>query len=106
MGAYFFLFLIHVFFSIFIYVFMFFFSFIDFFLIRSIYNYANYMRRTLDGVHCAGWFPNLTRAYDNNGRCPRQKLVFGILQLILTARENNSLLTARERLLWYLLDKK
>src|SRR6218665_905524 len=27
------------------------------------------------------WFPNLTRAYDNNGRCPRQKLVFGILQL-------------------------
>ena len=28
-----------------------------------------------------GWFPNLTRAYDNNGRCPRQKFVFGILQL-------------------------
>ena len=28
-----------------------------------------------------GWFPVLTRAYDNNGRCPRQKLVFGILQL-------------------------
>ena len=26
-------------------------------------------------------FPVLTRAYDNNGRCPRQKLVFGILQL-------------------------
>src|SRR6218665_1641844 len=25
--------------------------------------------------------PNLTRAYDNNGRCPRQKFVFGILQL-------------------------
>ena len=25
-------------------------------------------------------FPVLTRAYDNNGRCPRQKLVFGILQ--------------------------
>src|SRR6218665_4034136 len=24
-------------------------------------------------------FPVLTRAYDNNGRCPRQKLVFGIL---------------------------
>src|SRR6218665_2083633 len=22
-----------------------------------------------------GWFPNLTRAYDNNGRCPRQKFV-------------------------------
>ena len=31
-----------------------------------------------------GWFPNLTRAYDNNGRCPRQKFVFGILQLIKT----------------------
>jgi len=30
-----------------------------------------------------GWFPNLTRAYDNNGRCPRQKFVFGILQLLL-----------------------
>ena len=29
-----------------------------------------------------GWFPNLTRAYDNNGRCPRQKFVFGILQLL------------------------
>src|SRR6218665_2769041 len=25
--------------------------------------------------------PVLTRAYDNNGRCPRHKLVFGILQL-------------------------
>ena len=30
---------------------------------------------------CVGWFPNLTRAYDNNGRCPRQKFDFGILQL-------------------------
>src|SRR6218665_1793461 len=29
------------------------------------------------------WFPNLTRAYDNNGRCPRQKFVLGILQLLL-----------------------
>ena len=28
-----------------------------------------------------GWFPNLTRAYDNSGRRPRQKFVFGILQL-------------------------
>ena len=28
------------------------------------------------------WFPNLTRFYDNNGRCPRQKFVFGILQLL------------------------
>ena len=28
-------------------------------------------------------FPNLTRAYDNNGRCPRQKFVFCILQLLL-----------------------
>src|SRR6218665_166898 len=28
-----------------------------------------------------GWFHNLTRAYDNNGRCPRQKLVFGILYM-------------------------
>jgi len=26
----------------------------------------------------------LTRAYDNNGRCPRQKFVFGILQLKLS----------------------
>src|SRR6218665_1337744 len=24
-----------------------------------------------------GWFPNLTRAYDNIGRCPRQKFVLG-----------------------------
>ena len=30
-----------------------------------------------------GWFPNLTRACDNNGRCPRQKFVFGIIQLIV-----------------------
>src|SRR6218665_307562 len=27
-------------------------------------------------------FPVLTMAYDNNGRCPRQKFVFGILQLL------------------------
>ena len=27
-----------------------------------------------------GWFQILTRAYGNNGRSPRQKLVFGILQ--------------------------
>src|SRR6218665_1940 len=26
-------------------------------------------------------FPNLTRAYGNNGRRPRQKFIFGILQL-------------------------
>jgi len=26
-----------------------------------------------------GWFPNLTRAFGNNGRRPRQKFVFGIL---------------------------
>jgi len=32
-------------------------------------------------IYLVGWFPNLTRAYDNNGRCPRQKFVFGILQL-------------------------
>ena len=32
-------------------------------------------------INTDGWFPNLTRAYDNNGRCPRQKFVFGILQL-------------------------
>src|SRR6218665_2745955 len=32
------------------------------------------------------WFPNLTRAYDNNGRCPRQKFVFGILQLYIYFR--------------------
>src|SRR6218665_3253762 len=34
--------------------------------------------------HCTiaiGWFPNLTRAYDNNGRCPRQKFVFGIFSV-------------------------
>src|SRR6218665_3547872 len=31
-------------------------------------------------VHWLVGFPVLTRAYDNNGRCPRQKLVFGILQ--------------------------
>src|SRR6218665_3867883 len=31
-----------------------------------------------------GWFPSLcTRAYGNNGRRPRQKFVFGILQLYL-----------------------
>jgi len=29
------------------------------------------------------WFPNLTRAYGNNDRRPRQKFVFGILQRIL-----------------------
>src|SRR6218665_2759298 len=33
-------------------------------------------------THLSWWYPNLTRAYDNNGRCPRQKFVFGILQLI------------------------
>jgi len=31
---------------------------------------------------CWFGFPVLTRAYDNNGGCPRQKLVFGILQLL------------------------
>src|SRR6218665_3213602 len=31
------------------------------------------------------WFPNLTRAYDNNGRRPRQKFVFGILQLLVSS---------------------
>src|SRR6218665_1194546 len=36
-------------------------------------------------VLCVGWFPNLTRAYDNNGRCPRQKFVLGILQLLVSA---------------------
>src|SRR6218665_1054820 len=36
---------------------------------------------SLSYYHCiahiqkVGWFPVLTRAYDNNGRCPRQKLV-------------------------------
>src|SRR6218665_661525 len=30
---------------------------------------------------CLGWFPNLTRAYGNNGHRPRQKFVFRILQL-------------------------
>src|SRR6218665_1499978 len=30
-----------------------------------------------------GSFPNLTRAYGNNGRRPRQKFVFGILQLLI-----------------------
>src|SRR6218665_1857363 len=29
------------------------------------------------------WFPNLTRAYGNNGRRPRQKFVFGIVQLLV-----------------------
>src|SRR6218665_2494231 len=31
-----------------------------------------------DTVSAQVWFPNLTRAYDNNGRCPRQKFIFGI----------------------------
>src|SRR6218665_1088143 len=34
-----------------------------------------------------GWFPNLTRAYGNNGRRPRQKFVFGILQLLFDLKE-------------------
>src|SRR6218665_3853552 len=35
----------------------------------------NFMRYIPKRNH---WFPNLTRAYENNGRCPRQKFVFGI----------------------------
>src|SRR6218665_447317 len=39
-------------------------------------------RRLIDEQHSTSDdFPVLTRAYDNNGRCPRQKFVFGILQL-------------------------
>src|SRR6218665_2153599 len=34
------------------------------------------------------WFPNLTRAYGNNGRRPRQKFVFGILQLSYQYNKN------------------
>src|SRR6218665_3915798 len=43
--------------------------------------------------HTEAWFgfPVLTRAYDNNGRCPRQKLVFGILQLINTITDNDEI---------------
>src|SRR6218665_1950391 len=29
------------------------------------------------------WFPNLTRAYGNNGRRPRQKYVFGIITALV-----------------------
>jgi len=29
-------------------------------------------------------FPSLTRAYDNNGRCPRQKFVFCLLMIKVT----------------------
>ena len=36
-----------------------------------------------------GWFPNLTRAYDNKGGCPRQKFVIGISQLLLFIRRNS-----------------
>src|SRR6218665_3139671 len=35
------------------------------------------------------WCPRSTHySYDNNGRCPRQKFVFGILQLALTRFPN------------------
>jgi len=36
-------------------------------------------------------FPNLTRAYGNNGRGPRQKFVFGILQRLIYMMMNDSL---------------
>src|SRR6218665_539365 len=44
----------------------------------------NSLLRTLsDDYSIYRWFPNLTRAYDSNGRCPRQEFVFGILQLLI-----------------------
>jgi len=42
-------------------------------------------------ITTAGWFPTLTRAFGNNGRCPRQKLVFGI---IITALQQLHITTA------------
>jgi len=37
-----------------------------------------------------GWLvPSLMRAYDNKGRCPRQKLILGILFNSLTSSLNN-----------------
>src|SRR6218665_1180827 len=41
--------------------------------------------------YSSGWFPNLTRAYGNNGRRPRQKFVFGILQLWLVSKFDEGL---------------
>ena len=38
--------------------------------------------KLFDHLIIDSWFPNLTRTYGNNDRRPRQKFVFGILQLI------------------------
>src|SRR6218665_1090746 len=64
-------------------------------------------------LHCkiTGWFPVLTRAYDNNGRCPGQKLVFGILQLstglvgfpVLTRAYDNNGRCPRQKLVFGIL---
>src|SRR6218665_1683281 len=49
----------------------------------------------LDPNQRLGWFPNLTRAYDNNGRCPRQKFVlayYSSLQLYMLQHITYSIL--------------
>jgi len=45
-----------------------------------------------------GWFLSLTRAYDNIGRCPRQKLVVGIFQLSQIVVRSRKIYTANDRL--------
>ena len=47
-----------------------------------------------------GWIHSLTAAYDNIGRCRRQRLVFGILQL-LTQMVDISLATSYGTVLWH-----
>ena len=46
-----------------------------------IYNiYIYIIKYTYIYIISIGWFPSYTAAYDNIGRCRRQRLVFGILQ--------------------------
>src|SRR6218665_3427535 len=48
-----------------------------------------FFEKIMELLYVSGWFPNLMRAYDNNGRCPRQKFVFGILQLFFIYIRND-----------------
>ena len=50
-------------------------------LLTSLENSVQNLYQTADHSVDQVGFPVLTRAYDNNGRCPRQKLVFGILHI-------------------------
>src|SRR6218665_3876416 len=59
------------------------------FTFRNLYFYARHMQTYANVT--LGWFPSLTRAFGNNSRRPRQKLVFGILHSVATLKKSKTL---------------